>query len=74
MRGFESLVIKGTCLSKIERSVKLWLSSNAGSDVEGCRIRSDKARSLLNSIILMFLVRRKVYFKKWCLRRDGGDE
>ena len=36
------------------------LSSNSGSDVGGCRIRSDKGRSLLNSMILIFLVRRKV--------------
>ena len=32
------------------------LSSNSGSDVGGCRISSDKARSLLNSTIMMFLV------------------
>ena len=34
--------------------------SSSGSDVGGCRIRSDEARSLLNSMILLFLVRRKV--------------
>ena len=55
MRCFESLVIKGACLSMIER-----LSSSSVSDVGVCRIRSYEARSLLNSMILMFLVRRKV--------------
>ena len=60
MQDSESSVIKGACLSRIERKVESQLLSSSGSDVEGCRIRSDEARSLLNSTILMFLVRRKV--------------
>ena len=59
LRGFESLVIKGACLSRIERRGNRSYRV-VGSDVAGCRIRSDEARSLLNTMILMFLVRRKV--------------
>ena len=40
--------------------MKSYLLSSSASDVAGSRIRSDEARSLLNSTILMFLVRRKV--------------
>ena len=33
---------------------------NSGSDLGGCRIRSDDVRSLLNFMILMILARREV--------------
>ena len=41
--------------------------SSSGSDVGGCRIRLDEARSLLNSTTLMFLVQQKV-------NSEGGGE
>ena len=65
--SFECLITKVEFLSRIECSVQSQLSSNSGSDVGGYRIRSDEARSLLNSVLLMFLVRRKVNF-------EGGEE
>ena len=54
------MVIKDACLSRSERRVESKLSSSSGSDVGGCRIRSDEETSLLNSMIFMFLVRREV--------------
>ena len=37
-----------------------WNHSYLAVQVGGCRIKSDEARSLLNSMKLMFFVRRKV--------------
>ena len=59
LRGFENLVIKGACLSRIERRVKSFIFNSLSIDVGGCRINSVEARSLLNSMTLMFLVQRK---------------
>ena len=54
------MVIKGACLSRIDRRVESWLSSSSGSDVGGCRIRSDEVISLLNSMIIMPFLQRKI--------------
>ena len=54
------MVIKVACLSRIERTVKSWLLNSSGSDVGGCGIRSDEAKSLLIVDDIDVLVRRKV--------------
>ena len=63
------MVIKGACLSRIESRVESKLLSSSCNDVGGCSIKSDEARSLLNSMKLMFLVRRKEIQKGM---RGGG--
>ena len=59
------MVIEGACLSRIERRVGLYIFSSSGSDVGGCSIKSDEVRSLVNSMILMFLEIQKRVGEVW---------
>ena len=58
------MVIKGACLSRIERRVESWLFSSSDSDVGGCRIKSDASRLFLNSLKLRFFCATEGKFRK----------